>query len=170
MIKFLSKRSTFIFSVILTTLMFIIVVFIVSPLIDGGNGLGVVKLQLSFDKFIGVGIVESWGKSGITFFNQWIFTDYIYAFAYALNFASILANILVKKGLHQTKIKYLVLMPFVAGLLDMTENTLELFFINNQVGFSESLFYFHSVIATVKFAIIALSLMAIIVLLLKRKS
>jgi hypothetical protein len=169
MIEILSKKIILIFSIILTIIMFIIVVFIVSPMMDGGDGTGVVKLQLSFQKVEGIKIVESWGQLGISNFNKWIFTDYIYAFAYSLLFATILARLIKKRKLINSNIKYLVLLPFVAGLLDMTENTMELFFINNQTSFSNSLFYLHSLVSTVKFLLIAISLILIIVLWLKKK-
>ena len=133
-------------------------------MMDGGNGLGVVKLQLSFDKAVGIKIVESWGQLGMSNFNKWIFTDYIYAFAYALLFSSLLAILLVKRKLSKTKLKHVIFIPLMAGLLDMTENTMELFFINNQLGFSGNLFYLHSVVATVKFVFILLSLLLMIYL------
>ena len=61
--------------------------------------LGVVKLQLSFEKAEGIKIVESWGQLGVSNFNKWIFTDYIYAFAYSLLFSSILARLVKKRKL-----------------------------------------------------------------------
>ncbi len=168
MINYLSKKNTLIFSIILTNIMFVIVVFVVSPMMDGGNGLGVVKLQLSFDKAVGIKIVESWGQLGVSNFNKWIFIDYIYAFSYALLFSSLLAVLLVKRKLSKTKLKHVIFIPLMAGLLDMTENTMELFFINNQLGFSGNLFYLHSVVATVKFVLIVSSMILVMVLLIKK--
>lgn len=168
MIKFLSKKSTILYSNILAFSLLIIVAFIISPMMDGGNGLGVVKLQLSFDKSIGIDIINSWGELGIAHFKKWIFIDYIYAFFYSLAFATVLAFLLVKSTLADTQLKLLTLLPFVAGLLDWIENTMELAFIRHPESYSAKLFYLHSIVSTSKFTII-FSLM-ILMLILWRKS
>jgi Na+/citrate or Na+/malate symporter len=146
--------------------MFAIVMFYANPLIDGGNGSGLIKLQLAYDKEAGIEIINSWGASGIDHFNQWIFTDYIYAFSYAVFFASLLSILIMKKGKEEFLVyRFGVYLAFVAGLLDWIENTMELFFVNNYSGFPSALFFLHSIVATVKWAALPVAVAYIVVLL-----
>jgi hypothetical protein len=151
MLNILSKKSVIVISTLVTLIMFTVVMFIVNPSIDGKNGMGVLELQLAFDKEAGIEIINSWTQSGIDNFNQLIFTDYIYALAYSIFFASILSVLILKKSKQNIfKYKSIVYLPFIAGLFDWIENTLELLFINNPIEFSNILFFIHSIIASLK--------------------
>jgi len=148
--------------------MFMIVMFYINPLIDSQNGLSVISLQLAFDKNIGIEVIKNWRESGINNFNQWIFTDYIYAFSYSLFFASLLSFLICKKK--KTKnISYAVsvYLAFIAGFLDCIENTMELSFINAPETYSSFLFFIHSCIASIKWALLPIIVSYIIILLLQ---
>lgn len=150
--------------------MFVIVMFFVNPLIDGGDGFGVLQLQLSFDKNRGIEIINSWGETGIDHFNRWIFTDYIYALAYSLFLASLTVFLVTKKGKGSYSVcRYIVFIAFVSGVLDSLENTMELLFINNPYEFSARLFFLHSVVALLKWAAVALVVAYIVALLTRKK-
>ena len=151
MLNILSKKKVMIISAVITSIMFTVVMFIVNPSIDGKNGMSVIALQLAFDKEVGIEIINSWKQIGVDNFNQFIFTDYIYALSYSIFFASILSALILKK-LKQNILKYklVVYIPFVAGLFDWIENTLELLFINNPLEFSNILFFIHSIVASFK--------------------
>ncbi len=150
--------------------MFVIVMFYVNPLIDGGDGSGVLKLQLSFEKNTGIEIINSWDKSGVVHFRTWIFTDYIYAFSYSLFFASLVAFLNEKNFKRASSLSlFFVYLSFASGVLDFLENTMELLFIKNPYGFSDSLFFLHSVVALLKWTVVA-SVMAYILVLLTRKN
>lgn len=166
MIEIISKKPVLKGSLILMSIMFTIVMFFVNPQIDGNDGLGVIKLQLSFSKEVGIGIIHGWGESGIAHFKQWIFTDYIYAFSYSVFFASLLSMLILKKG--KSKLlgySWVVYLALIAGILDWIENTIELFFLNDPTAFSGTLFFLHSVIATLKWAAVPIAVVYIIVLL-----
>jgi hypothetical protein len=151
MLNILSKKSVIIISTVIALIMFTIVMFIVNPSIDGKNGMGVLSLQLVFDKEVGIEIINNWTQSGIENFNKLIFTDYIYALGYSIFFASILSVLILKKSKQNIlKYKLIVYLPFIAGLFDWIENTLELLFINNPIEFSNTLFFIHSIIASSK--------------------
>ena len=151
MLNILSNKSVIVISTLVTLIMFTVVMFIVNPSIDGKNGMGVIELQLSLNKEVGIEIINSWTQSGIENFNQLIFTDYIYALAYSIFFASILSVLILKKSKQNIlKYKLIVYLPFIAGLFDWIENTLELSFINNPIEFSNILFFIHSIIASLK--------------------
>ncbi len=168
MLEIMSKKLILISSLVLMCITFTIVMFFANPQIDGADGLGVIELQLSFNKEAGIGIIQNWGESGIANFRQWIFTDYIYAFAYSVFFASLLSMLILKKGkgssLNYTWVVYLA---FVAGILDWMENTMELIFLNNPIDFSSSLFFFHSIVAVLKWSAVPIAVAYIVILLTK---
>lgn len=163
MLNILSNKKILIISTIVTLIMFIVVMFIVNPSIDKKNGMGVLALQLAFDKEVGIKIINSWTQLGIENFNQFIFTDYIYALSYSLLFASIISVLILKKTKQNLfKYKLIVYLPFIAGLFDWIENTLELLFINNPIEFSNTLFFIHSIIASLKWMVLPIVLTFII--------
>lgn len=150
---------------ILTGIMFIIVMFIVNPMIDTKTGLDVIKLQLSFTTKNGKSIIDNWNDIGQQNFLKYIYTDYIYAFSYSIFLSSLYLNKLLKNHIKIIDKHYLILiLPFVAGLFDMIENTVEIFFIKNSNNFSELLFSIHSILASLKW----LGLPIIIYFLIKR--
>ena len=147
----MSKKSILAISLLITSIMFVIVMFIVNPHIDGSNGLSVIELQLSFNKSAGISIIQEWGEYGVSHFNQWIFTDYIYAFSYSIFFASLLSFLILQKGKNKDKsYTWVIYLAFTTGLFDWIENTIELLFLNNPIDFSDTLFMLHSMIALLK--------------------
>lgn len=171
MLHALNRKSLLIGSLALMSIMFVIVMFFVNPLIDGGNGIGVLKLQLSFQKEAGIEIVNSWGQSGAENFNKWIFTDYIFAFAYSVFFASLLSFLILKKG-KETLFSYrsVVYLAFIAGFLDWVENTVEWLFINNPSEISNTLFFLHSIASSLKWTAMPIAVVCIVVLLTKKNA
>jgi len=168
MLNILSKKSVIIISTVMPLIMFTVVMFIVNPSIDGKNGMSVIALQLAFDKEIGIEIINNWTQLGIENFNQFIFTDYIYALSYAIFFASILSVLILKKSKQNiVKYKLIIYLPFIAGLFDWIENTLELLFIKNPIEFSKTLFFIHSIIASLKWIALPIIITFIIKLILK---
>jgi hypothetical protein len=148
-LKFLSNKSTLFGALALMSFMFVVVMFFVNPLIDSGNGMSVILLQLAFDKSTGIEIIKHWGSTGIINFNKWIFTDYIYAFSYSLFFASILSFFIAKNNT-LLLYKWIIYLPFIVGFFDCLENTIELLFIKNPLEFSSLLFFIHSILASLK--------------------
>ncbi len=142
---------------IFTMVMYIIVMFIINPLIDSKIGLEVIKLQLSFTTENGKEIINSWNEIGQQNFLKYIYTDYIYAFAYSIFLSSLYLNKLLKNNIKLAgKHIFVLILPFIAGLFDMIENTIEIFFIKNPRDFSELLFAFHSVLSSIKWLILPL--------------
>lgn len=171
MLHALNKKTVLSGSFIAMSVMFAIVVFYANPLIDGGNGSSLLKLQLAFDRQSGIAILDSWGPGGATRFRLWIFTDYLYAVSYAVFFASLLAILVVKKGKQNIfGYRLAVYLGLIAGLLDWIENTLEIIFVNNAAAFPETLFFLHSMVAVAKWAVLPIALIYIAVLLLTRNN
>jgi hypothetical protein len=169
MLQKLGKTTVLISSLVLMSIMFVVVMFFVNPLIDGGTGSGVLDLQLSFKKNAGIEIINSWGTSGVDHFNLWIFTDYIYAFSYSLFFASLISFLALKKGKGTFLTSNLFIsLAFFSGALDFVENTMELSFINNPYVFSNTLFFLHSVVALFKWTAVIIVVAYIVVLFTKK--
>ena len=136
---------------ILTAIMYVIVMLIINPMIDGKTGFEVIQLQLSFTTENANVIIEGWGETGQQNFLRYIYTDYLYAAAYSFFLAVLYLNKLLKnvieiKGRHFI----FLILPFIAGMFDMLENTIEIFFIKNPDDFPELLFSIHSILASLK--------------------
>jgi len=145
-----SKKALFIFG-FLTSIMFVIVMFIVNPMIDGKTGIEVIKLQLSFRTNTGKLIIEKWNDIGRQNFIKYIYTDYIYAFSYAFFLATLYLYKIRKNNITITKKQVIIItLPFIAGIFDIIENTIEILFIQNPNNFSELLFGFHTIVAILK--------------------
>ncbi len=159
MLNILNSRNIVITSAISTILLFIIVMFIVNPNIDGHYGLEVISLQVAFDKQVGIHLISTWGDTGISMFNNYIFTDYLYAVSYALFIASMLAiQIHKRKNTNLATYTWIFFLPFFAAICDWIENSLQLIFINNPYEFSQLLFFVHSFIASLKWVTILFAL------------
>ncbi len=169
MLQVLRKTTVLISFLVLMSIMFVIVMFHVNPSIDGGDGSGVLRLQLSFDKEAGIEIINSWGVSGVEYFKQWMIADYVYALTYSVFLASLVSFLAFKKGKEQSSFyKKVVYFSFFAGLLDWVENTMELLFIKDPSSFSSVLFFLHSVFAVVKWLAVAIVVAYIVVLVVKK--
>ena len=142
--KFLSNKKIVIFSALTTVLMAFIVMVIFDPLVDGKNGLDVIALQLAFSKEVGIGIVSSWNTEA---FQTWIGLDYLYALSYMVFFSSMISWLEKDKGVSYSIYPYIAIF---SGLFDWIENSLELWFLSDMEGFSSTLFFIHSIIATLK--------------------
>lgn len=169
MLQALGKPTVLISSFALMSVMFVIVMFFVNPAIDGKDGSGVLELQLTFEKDAGVELLKSWGEPGVTNFKNWIFTDYIYAVFYSLFFASLISYLTLKKGeeVNLASITF-VSLGLLSGVLDCVENSMELSFINNPYSFSKTLFFVHSIVATLKWITVAIVIIYIFFLLSKK--
>ena len=143
-----SNDKKVIYSGVFFIVMLLSVMLLFNPMIDGGNGMGLIDLQLSFDKTKAIAIVKSWGENGVLNFNKWIFTDYIYALSYALFFSYLMAHFKATKSQQ--------LIPYFAGFFDWIEDSLELVFINNQQSFTPLLFTIHTLSAIIKFVLIGI--------------
>ena len=159
MITLQQNKKILILFGLLTSILFTIVMFVVNPLIDGKTGLEVIKLQIAFQTETGRIIINNWQEIGKENFLKYIFTDYLYAISYSIFLASIYMNKLLKKNIQLSKKHlFIFILPFIAGIFDMIENTIEILFIKNPVNFSEIIFGLHSVFATLKW--IALPIIA----------
>ena len=169
MLKFLANSKLLIISTSITVLMFIVVMFFANPQIDGNNGLGVLQLQVAFDKELGIEIVKSWGVNGTKEFKALIFTDYLYALSYTLTLSSLLASLIYTKNLQNSAYRLSIYLIFLAGFMDILENSMELAFLTDMQKYSDTLFFIHSLVSSLKWLILPLIFTTIVVLILKKK-
>jgi len=133
-----------------TVILFALVMFYLNPLIDSKYGFDMLILQLSFKKDLGVQIVNSWTEEGLKTFFELIWIDYLYAISYSIFFSSLLYKLQNTYGKNSS----IIYIPFLAGMFDFIENTLEIIFIKDMSGFRDSLFFLHSVVASLKWLIL----------------
>lgn len=154
MLDWLGKIRIFTAALIALAIMFAVMLF-VNPWIDGHDGRSVLELQLSFQKERGIEIINGWGESGPDRFKKLIIFDYLYAAAYAFFFAATLSLLVLKHGLAGKSFYHrLVYLPLAAGGLDWLENSMEISFVSAPLSYSEGWFFFHSVVAAIKWAIV----------------
>lgn len=155
MLKFLSADRTLKGSAMAAVILFILVMLVINPRIDGSHGLGVIALQLAFVKSEGMRIVTGWGTTGIHRFQQWLWVDYLYAVAYGLFLTSLLARTARRHFVRpQVGARVLMLCPLLASSLDWMENSLELLFIQDPGAVSRLLFWCHSLLASIKWLLL----------------
>ena len=156
--NFLTDKKVVIISMITTLIMAYIVMFVFDPMVDGKDGLGVIALQLAFEKSKGIQIVSSWD---IEAFNKGIILDYLYALSYMIFFASLISWLEKKKQITSSLFPYIALL---AGVFDWIENSLELWFLHDVEAFSSTLFFIHSIFSILKWLALPLIVWRIIML------
>jgi len=167
-LEILGKKNHLILSLLFMMVMFVFTMYVVNPAIDGQNGSGILALQLAFDKELGLEIISSWGAEGIDAYNRWYFVDYLYAVSYSVFLASLLSFLIFRKNKENSSAaKTIPLIALAAGACDWLENTLEFIFIQNPATFSSHLFFFHSIVAVVKWIAVLIVVISIIYLLIR---
>jgi hypothetical protein len=165
----IGKKEVVICTFVATSVLFFIVMGLMTPLIDGHDGSEILKLQLSFKKTNGLKIVRGWGSDGIANFKELMVFDCLYAAAYASFLSSLISFIIVKKGIEKKPVYVVpVYISIMSGVFDCLENTMEIFFVSHPSGFPDRLFFIHSVIACLKWGAVFFAVISIINLSLKK--
>ena len=155
---------------LMTTLtLFYFVMFQINPSLDGVDGMGVLQLQLAFDKSVGEKIINAWKNLTPLKFQFAMWVDSLYALSYGLFFASLASFTLKSKNMFTTRYRYLVYLPFLATILDWIENIIEAIFVSSVGSISSTLFFLHSVVASIKWLCLPM-LFILLILILKRKN
>jgi len=158
--QILANKKIVLISMITTVCMFILVMFIANPIIDTKNGIDVILLQLMFDKHEAIELVSHWD---VAVFNKWIITDYLYALSYTVFFVSLLSWLIKVKDIPNAhRYHILIYIAMLAGMLDWVENSLELWFLYDVEYFSATLFWIHSLLASIKWLCLPLIMFGII--------
>jgi hypothetical protein len=129
-----------------------------------------IDLQLAFSEAKLDDIMESWAKSGMLEVQRrslWI--DLLFPFVYSFLLSGLLAALAVPSDARPgTYLAILLTLPFVAGLLDWLENGLLLFILGQGSARSPFLILVSSTVAAAKWVLLAVTAMAILVVLARR--
>ncbi len=138
---------------------------ILSPL---GHG-DVLTLQLTFNPQTFSNILEHWGPEGIRTYLLHFLPDYIHGPIYAVFLSSAMARL--TKDRHPPASRFVIslfLLPFIAGLCDMAENTLHLIMIGRPALISSGLVSLSAACTWIKWILAAVSLLAILFFIIRK--
>nr|MBC7245307.1 hypothetical protein [Chloroflexota bacterium] len=124
---------------------------------------GVVALQLAFSAGTFQSIINQWGALGVQAYRvSTLYVDSWFPIVYALLLASLIAFLTHKAGKAARKFHLLLMvLPFVAMLLDWLENALHLILLRDLNRLSPLPILIASLAAAIKWGIIAFSLLVV---------
>jgi len=117
----------FIVSGLSTFILAYMVMFYAENLIKGDTPYGALELQLSTESDQIFTILETWGQDGKLRFLKFMGFDYAYALAYSF-FLYYLLRFFNRN--YKSWVGTMYVLPFVVGLLDIIENTIEIGFVS----------------------------------------
>lgn len=117
---------------------------------------GMLSLELAFTKGAFTDIVRACGVDGVGAHQVMIWVDYIFIFAYTGFLANLLGS-LVRHLEYEKALRYFSVAIY-AGLFDVIENTLLLIELSDTSSVSGALVFITSLVALIKFALIALTI------------
>jgi len=161
---FLSEGRVVLFSLFITAVLSIILIK-VDSVISGPEGMGVVYLQFAFIREYFEGVLLSWGKSGVDFYLNTIWIDFIYPLFYALLLSS--ARIYFVQKIKKNEIAgageiFFMILPFIAAVFDYAENILHIVILS-QRNYSDLLIMSASIAALFKWFILVVCLLAFLI-------
>ena len=131
----------------------------------GGGANGILGLQFAFTPEAAGTIIRLWGAEGASRIRDTLWIDYIYPPFYAAFLASTVAYFSTIWKMFTQFARYtLILLPFLAAILDYVENTLQLIILAQFPKVSGILILAASIAATVKWLIIGWSILVILYL------
>jgi hypothetical protein len=125
-----------------------------------------ISLELVFSKSALNQILSSCGEAGIRSHLIMIWVDYLFIFSYIGFLGNLLGSLL--KGIDYDRALNLFSIPMIAGVLDIIENTLLLFQLQNTESLSGLLIFIASSAALVKFILIGITIILILYYLFNR--
>ena len=130
---------------------------------------GVIALQLAFSEEAFHGIITQWGVEGVQAYQRsTLYIDSWFPLAYASLLSSVIAVLTVRAGGTTGRFQLACLaLPFIAWLLDWVENTLHLILLRDPSHLTVTLVLIASIAAAIKWGLIALSIVAILCLVLR---
>jgi hypothetical protein len=119
-----------------------------------------ISLELVFTKSGMNQIINQCGEDGIRSQLIMLWVYYLFIFAYVGFLANLLGSLL--RGIEYDKALTLFSLPLIAGALDIVENTLLLFQMQNTQSLSGTLIFLASTAALVKFVLIGITVVLIL--------
>jgi len=130
---------------------------------------GIFDLQLAFTPERFQFVMEQWGEAAMQNYVTGMWMDYIYPVAYAMALGSLLAWLTSRPNLPTARWHlFLFCLPFIAGGLDWVENSLHLLMLAVLHSTPSALVFLASLAAALKWILAAISILAILLLLLAK--
>lgn len=127
------------------------------------HGADIFRLQLAFTPEAFGRVLEQWGPTGVQQFRTSLAVDYLYAIAYAVFLASLLARLATRPPQRPSTVeRVFVRLPLVAGACDCVENSLHLLILSDADHLSPGLIFTASSFAAVKWALVIVSISIIV--------
>jgi hypothetical protein len=122
----------------------------------------VMNLQLAFSEDTFRDILHQWGPEAVQTYQDNMWLDYLFPPIYAIFLASAAAVLTRRSDAPPTRAqRALLIAPFVAALFDYLENTLHLLILRDD-ALEAGLILLASVAAAIKWALLAVALLAVI--------
>jgi len=137
---------------------------IIAVLHRGMDPLDLVRMQTTFSKAAFFGIVGNWGEASWQAFYRHYWLDFFHPLVYGAFLASALARLLARRNALGGRGRHLLLVPFAAAVCDEIENVCQLYLTIHLPDFSVPLFFAGALAANVKWAAVAVTVGAIVVL------
>jgi len=156
-------------TVVIFGLLFIISQLSIAMIISSLGPENMLTLQTTFSKEVFKDILEKWGSEGIQTYKKHFYIDFFHPFIYGIFLSSFFA--FLTAGLRKKSLKlYLVvfLLPLIAGLCDIIENTLHLILLSNIDNLSEIMIWISAAFCNLKWLLAFLSTGIILFIILLR--
>ena len=157
--------------ILLIALILFIIFRIAFNFVAEGLGDGILTLQLTFSGEEFRRLAEAWEEQDLLaiYFNHF-YLDFLYPIIYGTFIASLLAKAMTLKNISQ-RANFLITLPFVAALLDMTENSLHIYMLTDFSRISDSMVWVSGAITHTKWVLAmgAFALALVMFLIPKRK-
>ncbi|MFP4039619.1 MAG: hypothetical protein ACLFS7_03670 [Desulfosudaceae bacterium] len=126
-------------------------------------------LQTTFSKDEFLSIIGTWKMSGVLQqFKLHFYLDFLHPVWYSIFLASLMAISFNLNGIEK-KYNSLLLIPFVAGMLDLLENSVHLFLLANIGATSEANIFVSALAANLKWLLAGTGILIVAVLVIKRE-
>lgn len=137
-----------------------LVMFIMDAQIRPPSCPDMISLELVFTQSGLNQIINQCGEDGIRSHLIMLWVDYLFIFAYVGFLANLLGSLL--RSIDYDKALTLFSIPIIAGVLDILENTILLYQLQNLDNISSLLIFVASTAAVVKFILIAITILLIL--------
>lgn len=145
-----------------------LVMFILDAQIRPPGCADLISLELVFTKSALNNIIGNCGEEGVRAHLIMLWVDYIFIVSYIWFLTNLLGSLL--RGIEYEKALNLFSIPIIAGGLDIIENTIFLFLLQNTDNLSSALIFVASSAALVKFVLIGITIILIFYYLFKKSS
>ncbi len=128
------------------------------------SGEQMLAFQTNFSKAVFLETIGAWKLAGmLDAFKLHFIPDYFHPIWYSVFLASLMA-LAFNSARVSERLNFLLLMPFIAGALDLVENTMQLIIISDIGGITDTKVFVAALAATTKWILVGIAMLMTIVL------